>query len=268
MFTGLIEAVGRVAAVEPRQDDSRIRIEPGAFASELKAGESIAVSGACLTVTEPDASGFWADVSGETLAHTTLSERRVGDGVNLERALAPTTRLGGHFVAGHVDGVGEIMARTPDGRSVRFSVRVPDELATDHDYVADACRMAWEAGADVLFVEAPTEREQMERVCREAPGPLLANLAAKGKTPPMPAEELAEIGYDLAIYPSDSFKAALKTIQDTYETLIDERSQENVLDGMVEWGERDEITEMGDVEALEDKYAAAKERYADAYDEL
>ncbi|MEX1082590.1 MAG: riboflavin synthase [Halofilum sp. (in: g-proteobacteria)] len=129
MFTGLVEAVGRVAAVEPQQGDCRVRIEPGAFAAELQAGESIAVSGACLTVTEPDASGFWADVSGETLAHTTLGERCVGDGVNLERALAPTTRLGGHFVAGHVDGVGEITARTREGRSVRFSVRVPDALA-------------------------------------------------------------------------------------------------------------------------------------------
>ena len=103
----------------------------------------------------------------------------------------------------------------------------------------------------------------MERVCSEAPGPLLANLAAKGKTPPIPAEELADIGYDMAIYPSDAFKAALKTIQETYETLITERSQENILDDMVEWEERDDITEMGDVEALEEKYAEAKERYAD-----
>ncbi len=129
MFTGLVEAVGRIAAVEPQQGDCRMRVEPGAFAAELQPGESIAVAGACLTVIEPDATGFWTDVSGETLAHTTLGERAAGDGVNLERALAPTSRLGGHFVAGHVDGVGEITARVSEGRSVRLSVRVPEALA-------------------------------------------------------------------------------------------------------------------------------------------
>jgi 2-methylisocitrate lyase-like PEP mutase family enzyme len=125
-----------------------------------------------------------------------------------------------------------------------------------------------EAGADVLFVEAPTERSEMERVCREAPGPLLANLAAKGKTPPIPAEELAEIGYDVAIYPSDAFKAALKTIQETYDALVAERSQESILDDMVEWEERDAITEKGTVDGLESKYEAAKEEYAARYEEL
>lgn len=129
MFTGLVEAVGHIAAVEPQQGDCRMRIEPGDFAADLQAGESIAVAGACLTVTEPDATGFWADVSGETLAHTTLGERAPGDRVNLERALAPTTRLGGHFVAGHVDGVGGVTARVAEGRSMRLHVRVPDALA-------------------------------------------------------------------------------------------------------------------------------------------
>lgn len=129
MFTGLVEAVGRIAEVQRDGTDARLRVEPGAMATALQAGDSIAVGGACLTVTAPDATGFWGDISAETLAHTTLGERSAGDAVNLERALLPSARLGGHFVAGHVDGIGEIVARTPDGRSVRFGVRVPDALA-------------------------------------------------------------------------------------------------------------------------------------------
>lgn len=129
MFTGLVEAIGYIANVEPQGADRRLRIEPGALANELAAGDSIAIGGACLTVTEPDVGGFWADVSVETLDHTTLGDRVAGDAVNLERPLLPTTRMGGHFVAGHVDGVGEVTRRTQDGRSVRLRVRVPRELA-------------------------------------------------------------------------------------------------------------------------------------------
>ncbi len=129
MFTGLVEAVGHIASVEPQGADRRLRIEPGALAGELAAGDSIAIGGACLTVTAPDEGGFWADVSVETLEHTTLGERVAGDAVNLERALLPTTRMGGHFVSGHVDDIGEITRRTQDGRSVRLRVRVPRPLA-------------------------------------------------------------------------------------------------------------------------------------------
>ena len=130
MFTGLVEDVGRIGRAEDRGRDRRLRIETApALLADLAAGDSIAVSGACLTALEPDGSGFWSDVSAETLAHTTLGERGPGDRVNLERALLPTTRLGGHLVAGHVDGVGEILAREADGRSWRFRVRVPDALA-------------------------------------------------------------------------------------------------------------------------------------------
>lgn len=130
MFTGLIEATGHIARVDDHGRDRRLRIEPGAdIMADLTTGASIAVSGACLTALEPDATGFMVDVSAETLAHTTLGERAAGDRVNLERALLPTTRMGGHLVAGHVDGVGEITARDEDGESWRFSVRVPSTLA-------------------------------------------------------------------------------------------------------------------------------------------
>lgn len=130
MFTGLIESRGRIAQVDVNGRDRRLRIEPGAdIMADLTTGASIAVSGACLTALEPDRSGFMVDVSAETLAHTTLGEREAGDAVNLERALLPTTRLGGHLVAGHVDGVGVVTAREEDGESWRFSVEVPSDLA-------------------------------------------------------------------------------------------------------------------------------------------
>ena len=130
MFTGLVEAVGHIARIEGQGRDRRLRIEPGAELMQgLEPGASIAVAGACLTAVAPDASGFHADVSAETLAHTTLGARRAGERVNLERALLPTTRLGGHLVAGHVDGVGEIIGLEADGQSWRLQVRVPDALA-------------------------------------------------------------------------------------------------------------------------------------------
>jgi len=92
-------------------------------------GDSIAVNGVCLTVIDFDEHAFQADVSNETLACTTLGDLTVGAPVNLEKALLPTTRLGGHLVSGHVDGVGEIVALESDGRSLRFTLRAPQELA-------------------------------------------------------------------------------------------------------------------------------------------
>ncbi|MBI5461618.1 MAG: riboflavin synthase, partial [Gammaproteobacteria bacterium] len=92
-------------------------------------GDSIAVSGVCLTAVALPGDGFWADVSGETLAHTVIGDFKPGARVNLEKALTPTTRLGGHLVSGHVDGVGEVIERTRDARSERFRIRAPQELA-------------------------------------------------------------------------------------------------------------------------------------------
>ena len=129
-------------------------------------------------------------------------------------------------------------------------------------------RLYHEAGADILFVEAPTEREQLSRVTAELDAPLLINMAAKGKTPPIPARELRDIGFDLAIYPSDGFKAALKAIKETYQILITDRSQEHILDRMVEWGERDEITRLDEITELEEQYADRERAYADRYEEL
>ena len=130
MFTGIIEAIGMIADVQPKGTDTRLRIHTGKLnLGDVKSGDSIAVNGVCLTVVELPGDGFWADVSGETLAKTTLANAARGTRLNLEKALTPTTRLGGHLVSGHVDGIGEIVAREPAGRSVHFRIRAPEVLA-------------------------------------------------------------------------------------------------------------------------------------------
>lgn len=130
MFTGIIQSVGEIAALLPQGGDVRLRVRTGKLdLDDVQLGDSIAVNGVCLTAVELPGDGFWADVSGETLAHTTLGAFKPGTRVNLEKALTPTTRLGGHLVSGHVDGVGEVVERRPDARSERFRIRAPAELA-------------------------------------------------------------------------------------------------------------------------------------------
>ena len=121
MFTGLIQAVGHIQDAQRRGGDLRLRVAVGTLPmDDVQLGESIAVSGVCLTVVEFDADSFSADVSNETLALTTLGELPVAAPVNLERALLPTTRLGGHLVAGHVDGRGRVESIGGDARSQRW----------------------------------------------------------------------------------------------------------------------------------------------------
>jgi len=130
MFTGIIESVGEVAALERKGEDLRLRIRTGKLDLETVAiGDSIATSGVCLTVVELPGDGFWADVSSETLACSCIGDLKISDRVNLEKALTPITPLGGHLVSGHVDGVAEVVSRRDDGRSVRFRMRAPDTLA-------------------------------------------------------------------------------------------------------------------------------------------
>jgi riboflavin synthase len=130
MFTGIIQAIGEVAALEPRGEDLRLRVRTGKLDLDgVRIGDSIATSGVCLTVVELPGDGYWADVSGETLAVTGIGKLKVGDRVNLEKALTPSTPLGGHLVSGHVDGIGEVVSRRDDGRSVRFRMRAPGKLA-------------------------------------------------------------------------------------------------------------------------------------------
>jgi len=134
MFTGLIQAVGMLRSREARGGDLRLRIDAGPLPlDDVQLGESIAVSGVCLTVVEFDAAGFSADVSNETLACTTLGALVDGAPVNLERALLATDRLGGHLVSGHVDGVGTVASIEPDARSQRWRIAAPRAL---HRYFA------------------------------------------------------------------------------------------------------------------------------------
>jgi len=130
VFTGIIQAIGQIGAIEPKGQDSRLRILTGKLdLSDVQLGDSIAVNGVCLTAVDLPGDGFWADVSQETLTRTSLANIKLEQRVNLEKALTPTTRLGGHLVSGHVDGLGEVISRRQAGRSVVFEIQAPDELA-------------------------------------------------------------------------------------------------------------------------------------------
>ena len=130
MFTGIIQAVGRIADIDAGEQDIRLRIETGKLPlTDVALGDSIATSGVCLTVTELPGDGFWADVSPETLSLTSLGSKGVGAAVNLETSLTLSTPLGGHLVSGHVDGVGHIEQITEDARFWRVKVAAPDNLA-------------------------------------------------------------------------------------------------------------------------------------------
>ena len=129
MFTGIIEGVGRLAATERVGGDVRLTVQVGSLPFEaLQMGESIAVNGVCLTVVAFDADSFAADASNETLALTTLGALKVGDAVNLERAMRPTDRLGGHLVSGHVDGLGRVESIADDARAQRWRFAAPASL--------------------------------------------------------------------------------------------------------------------------------------------
>ncbi|MDG9925099.1 MULTISPECIES: riboflavin synthase [unclassified Pseudomonas] len=130
MFTGIIESIGTIRALSPKGGDVRVYVQTGKLdLGDVKLGDSIAVNGVCLTVVELPGDGFWADVSRETLACSAFIDLKIGSRVNLEKALTPTTRLGGHLVSGHVDGVGEIVKREDNARAIQFTVRAPRELA-------------------------------------------------------------------------------------------------------------------------------------------
>jgi len=130
MFTGIIESVGKIQDMQPLGGDMRVYVRTGKLdLSDVALGDSIAVNGVCLTAVELPGDGFRADVSGETLANTTLGDLERGCAVNLEKALTPSTRMGGHLVSGHVDGVGEVVSVSEEARSWRFRIQAPDELA-------------------------------------------------------------------------------------------------------------------------------------------
>jgi riboflavin synthase len=129
MFTGIIEELGTVIAIEPRTAGSRLRIACATVLSDLTEGASIAVNGTCLTAVAIGDGGFDADLAPETLRRSNLGDLAAGSRVNLERPVTPATRLSGHIVQGHVDGTGELLALDPLGDgNYWLKVRVPPEL--------------------------------------------------------------------------------------------------------------------------------------------
>jgi riboflavin synthase len=129
VFTGIVEELGEVGGLEQAGDMARLTIRGPKVTADAARGDSIAVNGVCLTVTDAGAGQFSADVIGETLKHSTLGSLAAGQAVNLERPVRPDGRLGGHIVQGHVDGTGTVLSRQPgtDWEVVRISV--PPELA-------------------------------------------------------------------------------------------------------------------------------------------
>jgi len=130
MFTGIIQAIGQVSAIEARQGDIQLRIDTGMLnLDRLQPGDSIAVNGVCLTAVEFDGQSFTADVSTETLSATTLGKLEPESQVNLERSLTLADSLGGHLVSGHVDGVGRVVSLQPDARSTRIGFEIDPALS-------------------------------------------------------------------------------------------------------------------------------------------
>lgn len=128
MFTGIIEEIGRVARLDPRPEGARITIEAGRVLEETKVGDSIATNGVCLTVVTHDGARFTADVMAETLRMTNLGGLSPGDSVNLERAMSLKGRLGGHLVAGHIDGLARITGRRQEGESLWIELKLDESL--------------------------------------------------------------------------------------------------------------------------------------------
>ena len=142
MFTGITEHVGKIESLAHGKDGGRLRVSlsgSGELAASMKLGDSISVNGCCLTIVEFDKDHFSADFSGETLRRTSFGEKKSGDLVNLERPLAANARLGGHFVQGHVDGIGRITRLLPEGDNWWLSVRVPED---QRRYVAEKASIA------------------------------------------------------------------------------------------------------------------------------
>ena len=130
MFTGIIEAVGKIEARSQEKGEWRLKFFTGDLdLSDVKIGDSIAVSGCCLTVVEKHATAFLADVSNETMRCTSLGALEIGSAVNLEKAMLATDRFGGHIVSGHVDGVGHLIKVENEGQSIKMTFKIPSNLS-------------------------------------------------------------------------------------------------------------------------------------------
>lgn len=154
MFTGIVEELGTVAGIEDQGDALRLTIHAQHVLSDAGLGDSISVNGCCLTVAQRDGDTWTADVMQETLDKTSLLGVQPGDRVNLERAVTPQTRLGGHIVQGHVDGVGTVLARTPSEHWEVVEISLPAELSR---YLVDKGSITVD-GVSLTVVEAGVDR--------------------------------------------------------------------------------------------------------------
>lgn len=175
MFTGLIQGLGRVEAVEGRGAETRLRIAPQFELPDVRIGESIAVNGVCLTVETWNGAAFTAYASAETMGRTNLGKLRPGSRVNLERALAFGDRLGGHLVSGHVDCIAEVDSVSPAGESKQYTLRFPAEhgpLVVEKGSVAlDGISLTVNAcGPDFLSVNIIPETQRQTTVLDWSPG--------------------------------------------------------------------------------------------------
>lgn len=190
MFTGITEHAGKIESLSRTESGGKLRVslaQAPEFARGMKLGDSIAVNGCCLTVVEFDSGGFSADFSGETLRRTSFGEKKAGDMVNLERPLAAGARLGGHFVQGHVDGIGRVVRMEPEGENWWLGVRVPEELRR---YVAEKGSIAidgisltiarWHEGvAEIAVIPFTYEHTNVRTLARGAAVNLECDILAK-----------------------------------------------------------------------------------------
>lgn len=154
MFTGIVEEIGKVRALRQQEGAWSLMVDAVQTLDGTRLGDSIAVNGVCLTVTDLSAGAFTFGLAPETLSRTNLGDLKAGDGVNLERSMAADGRFGGHFVQGHVDGTGVLTGRTPDGDSLRMTVQTPPALMR---YVVPKGYIAID-GTSLTVIEAMEDR--------------------------------------------------------------------------------------------------------------
>ncbi|QYK02352.1 riboflavin synthase [Shewanella psychrotolerans] len=175
MFTGIIESVGSLRKIERRGEDIRLTVASGKLdLSDVKLGDSIATNGVCLTVVECLSDGYVADISAETVSLTGFSRYQVGQEVNLEKAVTPTTRLGGHMVSGHVDGIASVDERVHRGKAIEFWLTAPKGLAR---YIAHKGSITID-GVSLTVNEVQAERFRLTIVPHTASETTLIHLKA------------------------------------------------------------------------------------------
>ncbi len=178
MFTGIVEAIGYISKIERQSDDIRLTVNSGKLdLADVQSGDSIATNGVCLTVVKINADGYVADVSAETVALTGFARYRVGQKVNLEKAVTPTTRLGGHIVSGHVDGTAGVYQRRLRGKAIEFWLESPEELSR---YIAHKGSVTID-GVSLTVNEVDGNRFRLTIVPHTADETTLVNLQAGDK---------------------------------------------------------------------------------------